>query len=89
MGINICLLKDWSHEHPDWEAARHAGDRDFLEWTAALPREKGGPDGECFRPVDLDRWMAALPTDRPNPDRFPQLLKLLADNPDYWLYYSY
>jgi hypothetical protein len=92
MGVHIKVEKLDYTEHPTWDWIRHAGDRDFPAFVSLLPAVKhwvDPDDAPHMRPADIATWRAALAArEWPNPGRFEQLLDILEQEPDYWLYFS-
>lgn len=96
MGINI-IVADGYTEHPEWDDARYAGDRDIAVLVATLPHEsrtrKGTLDFEGereYRPSDFTAWrIAAADREWPNPGRFEHLIDLLENDPEFWIYLSW
>lgn len=93
MGINIYLEWELGRNHPDWDEARYAGDRDFSGWMSGLPRVRRNEDPYAedwgYRPLEIERWRAALPADRPNPERFIKMFDLLEAEPGLWVIESW
>jgi hypothetical protein len=76
--------------HEAWSILGRKDDREFLGWTASLPRhyKAHNPWSPSFKPVDLPRWRAALPHNLPV-GRYQFLFDLLESDPDLWLQLSW
>jgi hypothetical protein len=89
MGLNISLYKGYA-EHPEWDSARFAGDRDFATLMGGLPCEmkRESIDADpVFRPSDFARWREAIASrEWPNPGRFEHMMDLLERDADYWIF---
>jgi hypothetical protein len=93
MGVNLMLVDEAWKEHPEWDATRFSGDRDFSDWMKDVPKDEkpSGPhdfDGR-WRPTDFDAARAAIPADAPNPFRFHGLVGYLEAHPGWWIYLSW
>jgi hypothetical protein len=92
MGLNIGLYKGYQ-EHPEWDSACCAGDRDFAKLAGELPCEmkrESFDDDPVFRPKDFAVWRAAVAArEWPNPGRFEHMLDLLEHDPDYWIFFGW
>ena len=89
MGIHISIINANYKEHPDWDWMRYAGDRVFDSWCYTLPKEYMPGNDECFRPADFDEWQKQL-ADKDfglgsDNHRYEKLLKILRDNPEYYI----
>lgn len=95
MGLNICLRRRDYTDLPSWDDSRLAGDKEFAAMMADLPRVEenwDAPAGFDFytRPADFEAWRRAIANrEWPNPGRFEQMLDLLEENPDCWIYISW
>lgn len=93
MGLNICLYRRDQTRHPDWDAGRLVGDREFAKLIDSLPHiaERWGDHMDFewhYRPADFEAWRTALATQEwPTPGRFERLLDLLEADPSYWIYF--
>jgi hypothetical protein len=95
MGVNICVVNRSHKEHPDWDAFRYAGDKEFAAMISEFPstEENWGsqPDFDWhIRPTDFHAWRAKLAErEWPNPGRLEALVDLLEREPDYWIRFSW
>lgn len=96
MGLNICVMRsDHTGDHPQWDRARYAGDREFAALAVTLPRITKGPYGYgddwiFIRPADFAAWRNAVAgVEWPCEGRYSELLDILEREPDYWIYFSY
>lgn len=97
MGLNLCLQTVDGKDHPLWDWGRHSGDRDVLGIIEAgcglvsyPPPDQFEPwndDRQWYRPADpnaLDRCVWPTFNDK----RWAQLVRILREEPGYWIYLS-
>ena len=95
MGLNIYCEGPDGKNHPEWDNAKLAGDKEFAALFSTLPYERGAkggpPDFEpYYRPTDFAAWRAAIASRQwPNPGRYEKLMDLLEANPEFQIYLSW
>ena len=102
MGLNI-IVKDFSKVDkygcpiyvPEWDYIRCSGDRDITGVLVAfgVERHTQEQDDDYFRPLDFSNLIIAVKAFENhigvNNGRWVGLIKLLEENPTYWVYFSY
>lgn len=91
MGMNISIYDErTSCEIPcsEWDTLRYAGDSEVPKWLSGNTIEKIILGEPAYRPINFETAYSAAQAS-PNPDRHAQMLKLLEENPTYWLAFSY
>ena len=91
MGVNIYIVDEAGHQHPEWVSLRTSGDRELAGMVIDGPRArlKQEDDDSLFQPLDLPGLVAQLTDKYPhNAARWRQLAEILAD-PRWWLYFSW
>jgi len=95
MGVNIYLQSRNLGDHPEWDAFRYAGDKEFSGVISRCPHIEENwssePDCESYiRPTDFSSLRKAIAErEWPNPGRFEKLADLLERDSEYWVYFSY
>lgn len=94
MGLNVIVQTLDGERHPDWDDAKHSGDRELFEIAKAVPRTDHHddflPGGACdwyWRPTDFTAFRAA-PWPEVNPERWAHLAEILERDRDYWIFMS-
>lgn len=86
MGLNIYLCdKAGAHvQHEAWDAAKHAGDREFWDFASLMPRTEHErvEESPVIEPHIFWSWRECLAaSDVPQKERFVLLLDILEANP--------
>lgn len=93
MGINLSIVNDAvkPRDHPEWDWYRHSGDREVANYIGSLPDTIKHPGGFYYRPSDnrlsdhtFGPELFQVAGYR-NADRWLILIRILRDNPDYWM----
>lgn len=96
MGLNISIqVPETYAEHPDWDSARYAGDREFWETFKEIEFDQREADGfpweddrVWYRPKDFPAFRSAA-TASESPKRWQHAADLLEASAVHWLYFGY
>ena len=93
MGVNISIKDHRTYADAEgWDWMRYAGDRAVFSTLIEMPYSVLLDDGEwsVYRPDSTEDFRAALhKAIKENPKRWDQMCDLLAENPNYGLYFSW
>ena len=92
MGFYLSLSTTDGTSHPDWDVGKYVGDSEVLEiievngglvrWPEPYdPWRHGDP---VYRPADLDALSRARWPEE-NADRWRMLVRILREQPEYWI----
>ena len=90
MGLHICVIKD-GIDHPAWDSTRQGHDHEFsnlIDWDKVT--NKNDEDQDDFRPTNIPELRAQIcELSWDDAIRYLQLLDILEQDENVWLYFSW